>query len=166
MPTGVPNGSHTLSAQARDAAGNVGTAAAVTVTVSNADTTPPAITAVAVGNVTSGGASITWSTGEAATSQVEYGTTTAYGSLTPLDAALVTGHSVPLGGLSADTTYHYRVISKDAAGNQSVSADSTFTTAGAAPITPSVARLWTPMSTAIRRGWRRRSSTPPAPVAQ
>jgi len=38
--TTASNGSHTLTAVARDAAGNTATSAAVTVTVSN-DTTPP-----------------------------------------------------------------------------------------------------------------------------
>ena len=43
--TTTTNGTHTLSAQAKDAANNTGTAANVSVTVSNAtDTTPPTIT--------------------------------------------------------------------------------------------------------------------------
>jgi hypothetical protein len=42
----VANGSHTLSARARDAAGNQTTSAGVTVTVSNVASTPPAIDAV------------------------------------------------------------------------------------------------------------------------
>jgi N,N-dimethylformamidase beta subunit-like protein/uncharacterized protein DUF4082/Big-like domain-containing protein len=41
--TSVANGSHTLSARARDAAGNQTTSAGVTVTVSNVPSTPPAI---------------------------------------------------------------------------------------------------------------------------
>jgi hypothetical protein len=41
----------------------------------------------------------------------------------------VTNHSVTLSGLTANTTYHYRVRSKDAAGNQAASGDLTFTTA-------------------------------------
>src|SRR5262249_49368015 len=64
-----------------------------------------------------------------ATSQVDYGLTTGYGSTTTLDPALVLAHSVPLGGLSANTTYNYRVRSRDAAGNERVSANSTFKTA-------------------------------------
>jgi hypothetical protein len=42
---------------------------------------------------------------------------------------LVTSHSITLSGLSANTTYHYKVISKDAAGNSVSSADLTFITA-------------------------------------
>ena len=36
---------------------------------------------------------------------------------TPLDATKVTSHSVALASLSPSTLYHYRVKSKDAAGN-------------------------------------------------
>jgi hypothetical protein len=45
----VPNGSHTITAIARDAAGNTGTAGAVSVTVNNttADTTPPSVSITA-----------------------------------------------------------------------------------------------------------------------
>src|SRR5207248_2868669 len=65
---------------------------------------------------------------EASDSQVEYGLTTTYGSTTTLDATPLTAHSVALTGLSDGTIYHYRVKSKDAAGNLATSADSTFTT--------------------------------------
>jgi hypothetical protein len=44
---GVANGSHTLTARARDAAGNVTTSAAVTVTVANADTQAPTVSLTA-----------------------------------------------------------------------------------------------------------------------
>ena len=40
----APNGTHTLTAVARDAAGNTATSAPVTVIVSNLDTTPPTVT--------------------------------------------------------------------------------------------------------------------------
>ena len=55
-----------------------------------ADTTPPVISAVAASGITSSGVTITWTTDEAATSQVEYGLTTSYGSTTTLDTNLVT----------------------------------------------------------------------------
>ena len=73
-------------------------------------------------------ATILWTTNEPADSQVEYGTTTAYGSSTALDTTKVTSHSVALSGLSPNTLYHYRVKSKDASGNLATSADFTFTT--------------------------------------
>ena len=103
-----------------------------------ADTTPPAISAVADSGITSSGATITWTADEAATSQVEYGLTTSYGSTTTADTSLVTSHSVSLSGLSTATPYHYRVKSKDASDNEAVSGDYTFTTAAPPDTTPPV----------------------------
>jgi len=92
------------------------------------DLTPPVVSAVEATAISGSGATITWTTNEPADTQVEYGTTTNYGSSTPLNPALVTNHSVQLTGLSDRTPYHYQVKSKDAAGNPAVSADFTFTT--------------------------------------
>src|SRR5260370_32392361 len=88
---------------------------------------PPVISAVAAGSITSSRATITWTTNIPANTQVEYGTTTAYGNLTTLDTNLVTSHSVPLPGLAASTLYHYRVRSTNPSGT-AVSGDFTFTT--------------------------------------
>ena len=74
---------------------------------------------------------VTWSSDEPATSQVEYGLTASYGSFSGLNSQLVTSHSSTLGGLAAQTTYHFRVHSHDQAGNESVSNDGTFTTVNA-----------------------------------
>src|SRR5207302_1454578 len=66
-------GAHTLAAVARDAAGNLGTAAAVTVTVAPPpDTTPPVISGVTAASITTSGAAISWTTNESSDSQVEY----------------------------------------------------------------------------------------------
>jgi subtilisin family serine protease len=92
------------------------------------DTTPPAVSDVTATGVTNNAATINWTTTEAATSQVEYGLTTAYGSTTALDGALVTTHSKTLSGLSDGRQYHYRVRSRDQAGNIALSGDFTFTT--------------------------------------
>ncbi|MDE2037654.1 MAG: fibronectin type III domain-containing protein [Patescibacteria group bacterium] len=77
-------------------------------------------------------AQIAWTTSSAASSQVAFGTTTAYGSTTAQTdlSPLVTSHAVALGGLSACTTYHYQVGSVDAFLNGATSTDQTFTTAG------------------------------------
>src|SRR5436309_7638239 len=81
------NGQHTLTAVARDAAGNTATSAAVSVTVDNAS---PVISSMSASGITSSSATISWTTDEASDSQVEYGTSTAYGSVTALNASLVT----------------------------------------------------------------------------
>jgi len=98
-------------------------------TASLVDTTAPVISAVNSSNLTVSGATITWTTNEAATTQVKYGLTEEYDLSTTEVTSLVTSHSVDLTGLKAGKTYHYQVISKDAANNQAVSADAIFTTA-------------------------------------
>jgi glucose/arabinose dehydrogenase len=100
----------------------------VTYTATYLDITPPVISNIRSSGITSTAATINWSTNEPADSRVEYGLTTAYGSTTVLDPTLVTSHSLRLTGLRSRTTYHYRVISTDAAGNVTVSADGTFKT--------------------------------------
>jgi hypothetical protein len=92
----------------------------------------PVIANVAASSITSSGAVITWTTDKASSSQVNYGTTTAYGNSSPVNATLVTSHSVTLSGLLASTLYHYQVQSADSAGTLGGTADSTFTTATAA----------------------------------
>jgi hypothetical protein len=93
------------------------------------DKTPPVISGVGASDITTSTATITWTTDEWATSEVEYGLTTSYGSTaSPALPALVTSHSVTLSDLSAGTTYHFRVKSKDASENEAMSGDFTFTT--------------------------------------
>jgi uncharacterized repeat protein (TIGR02543 family) len=93
-----------------------------------ADIAPPVISEAGISHVTESDAIISWVTDEPATSQVEYGQTIAYGSTSALDEELTTSHSLTLIGLTANTTYHFRVKSVDTAGNISMSEDSTFAT--------------------------------------
>ncbi len=92
------------------------------------DTTPPKISAVAVNAITQTGATVTWTTDELATSQVEYGTTSGYGNTTLLNGTMTLAHTVLLSGLTPGTLYHFRVRSKDAANNEGLGLDATFTT--------------------------------------
>jgi len=101
--------------------------ASTSVTVTAA--TPLTISAVGAGNISSEGATITWTTNAGASSQVDYGSTAAYGQSSTLNSNAVTSHSVILTGLTASTLYHYRVDSADASNNQASSGDFTFTTA-------------------------------------
>jgi hypothetical protein len=94
----------------------------------NSDTVAPIISAVAISLITHNSATIAWATNEASDSQVEYGLTANYGSETAVNNSMVASHSLPLSGLAASTLYHYRVKSRDAAGNLAVSQDYTFST--------------------------------------
>ncbi|HVQ90242.1 MAG TPA: LamG-like jellyroll fold domain-containing protein [Mycobacteriales bacterium] len=120
-------------------AAEIGTDMTTPVAPSGPDTTPPVITAVGTSGLSPAGATVTWSTDEAADSQVEYGSTASYGSSTPLAVTPVTAHQVVLSGLTAATGYHYRVRSADAAGNVTLSADGTFSTPAPDSTPPTVA---------------------------
>lgn len=72
--------------------------------------------------------SITWNTNIAADSSVDYGLTSSYASGTETDATLDTSHEIVLAGLSSGTTYHYRVRSTDAEGDEEFGSDETCTT--------------------------------------
>jgi len=101
--TGASNGTHSLVAIARDAAGNTGASVPVGITVTNGDTTPPSISAVLASGITASGAAMTWTTNEASDNQVDYGPTTAYGSSTTLNVSLVVAHAAALTGLAPAT---------------------------------------------------------------
>ena len=98
-------------------------------------TTPaPVISGVSVSGITTTGATISWTTNEASTSQVNYGTTSSYGSSSPLNASLAQSHAVTLTGLTPGTTYNYDLVSTNSAGTAGVSANSTFSTILPAPV--------------------------------
>jgi hypothetical protein len=98
------------------------------------DTIAPIISAVSAAP-TATGATITWATNESATSVAEYGLTTTYEAGIGTDVIFTTNHSIAISGLTANTLYHYRVKSTDAAGNLATSGDYTFTTLSADSIT-------------------------------
>ena len=90
-----------------------------TVTISN----------VTSSNITSSGVTIAWTTDVPSTSQVEYGTTTSYGQVTPLNSTQTTNHSVTISGLTANTTYNFRTVSS-ITGYTARSSNYTFITGG------------------------------------
>jgi peptidoglycan hydrolase-like protein with peptidoglycan-binding domain len=83
---------------------------------------------VTVTSVNTTSSTITWTTDEVANAEVEYGTTSGYGSVTPLDTNLALTHSVTLTGLTPNTDYHYRIRSADELGNTATGPDNLFTT--------------------------------------
>ena len=84
--------------------------------------------------------------GAATTYQFQYGTSTSYGSVAPASAASAgsgsgaNGVSVGLTGLSAGTTYDYRLVATNAAGT-TTGGNQTFTT----PATPPSGNAFTPV---------------------
>lgn len=94
------------------------------------DITKPTISGVTVSGVASTVATVTWTTNEPATSYVDFGPSDIYGN-TLGEGQYLTTHSVSVLGLTPSTLYHFRVRSKDAAGNEATSTDTTLTTAAA-----------------------------------
>ncbi len=107
-------------------------------TAAPADTTSPVIGNILSTDTSSSSATISWTTDEPATSQVEYGTDTSYGTLSAKDTVYKTNHSVAISGLNSFTTYDYRVRSEDASANESISTNYNFTTSNVGPSIPTV----------------------------
>ncbi len=93
---------------------------------------PPVISGI-TSSAASTTASVSWTTNEAATSQVYYGTAnplnlTSTSTLSVSNATLVTSHAFTLSGLTASTTYDFVVQSADASANTATSSQMSFTT--------------------------------------
>jgi RHS repeat-associated protein len=111
-----------------DVSGNATTSADATFATAACapDTTAPVITSVTATRTLTG-VTVTWYTDEQATSYVDSGLTTGYGT-TNGDPTPVRFHSVAIAGLTCATTYHFRARSADPASNSSASSDATFAT--------------------------------------
>jgi len=88
-----------------------------------------ALSRIGLARITDVKATIAWSSDVPATGQVEYGKNTSYGSTTAVDGSYVKDHLIELTQLSPNTVYHYRVISRNKSGSETVSMDQSFTTA-------------------------------------
>lgn len=120
------NTTYNYQVRSADAAGNIATSA------NNTFTTPalPATITNIVVVPTATGATITWDTGEARSSILDYGLTTAYGT-NQTTGTLVTSHSKTITGLTANTLYNFKVSGTNAGGTTISSANTTFTTLSA-----------------------------------
>lgn len=130
----APGTTYCFRVRSCDATGNVGYSEVASFTASEKDAVPPRITDVKAVATTTYNVKFQWRTDEDADSQAEYGLTAAYGSETPVvGEPLARLHvvGVPFKNqsewLRSRTPYHYRLKSRDAAGNLSVSDDMTFT---------------------------------------
>jgi Glycosyl hydrolase family 76 len=100
---------------------------------------PPAVSKWTAGSISQTGARLSGTVktrGHSTTYYLQYGRTTAYGSTTPSRSAgsstTAVHISASVGGLTASTTYHYRVVARNEFGTAR-GADKTFTTLGKPP---------------------------------
>jgi hypothetical protein len=125
---------------------------ALRLTSGTGGSTGPNISGITVSGITTVAANISWTTDVPATTQVEYGLTSAYGTLTTLNSTLSTSHSQALTGLSVGTLFHYRVHSKNAAGIESISGDAVFSTNSTTDTTPPTVSITAPAAGASLSG--------------
>jgi hypothetical protein len=142
----LANTQYHYAVKSKNSAGTVATSADYTFTTTTV--AGPVISAISSGTPGTNTVTITWTTDVAADSQVEWGTTTSYGTLspaTPQDVGGVTPHSVTIStGLSAGVTYDFRVKSKGiASGVLTNSANQSFTTAsGSTTLNTNLVSFW------------------------
>lgn len=120
------------------------------------DAVPPVVSGVTLAAATATPASpyVTWTTDEAASSWIDWGTTTSYelgnaSSGSPFGTgAFTSSHSVTMTGLTIGTTYHYRVRSADALGNVTLGPDRTVK-----PTTPPATPTLAAIADVVGTGW-------------
>ncbi len=94
--------------------------------ISSQDETPPVISGI---NTTAGSnsATISWTTNELTFGRVDFGLTSNYTDFIE-DGILASNHAITINDLDPETTYHFQITSTDIGGNDTTSADLTFTT--------------------------------------
>ena len=117
----VSDTKYLFTVMSTDAAGNITLSSQSSFTTKQ----PSTLSSIKVISTALGQATITWSTGEASSSSVEYGLTTAYGQKKE-DSSKVKEHQIILSELKPGETYHFRVKGQDAEGNIFSSSDITF----------------------------------------
>jgi protocatechuate 3,4-dioxygenase beta subunit len=122
-----------ITVSSTDTVGNGPTLSAPGNVTTNAtpDTTPPVISNLQVTGITTSSAVISWTTDEAASSSVSYGTVAGAPDNSKADVNGVTTHSLTLTGLLDGTRYYLTVSSADASGNTAASGETDFKTVSA-----------------------------------
>ena len=148
----LANGTYSCSLAVTDTAGNASNSLPINFTVNAPATTTPVISNLSIANIGTTTATVTWNTDANSTTQVFYGTSTAYGSSSTLNTTATTTHSVMLTNLSEATLYHVEAVSTDTGGT-ATSSDMVFVTQSTASTTPlAVTGITTVQGNAIADG--------------
>jgi peroxiredoxin len=89
---------------------------------------PPVITNIQPSSLTTSSVTISWDTNTPTEGNINYGTTSDYGSATPTETNFDTTHQQTITDLTANTGYHFQIYSQDQYGNTTNSDDNTFLT--------------------------------------
>ncbi len=116
--------------KSKDASNNQVTSGDYTFTTTSL--APPVISNIRVIDITGTSARVLWDTDRTATSVVNYGLETSYGSVAN-DSNLVTAHQIDLTGLASQTVYHFQITSVGGNGVSASSVDQVFTTLDITP---------------------------------
>lgn len=127
-------GGYLLSIRGKDWAGNVSSAASITLTLNDPILSDISVTALG------SKATIQWKTDRSSLGSIAYGPNSGYGS-TGAESTSGTDHRIELTGLAESTTYHYR-ISSDASGDVTTSTDLTFRTGKGVSGEISTSMIW------------------------
>ncbi|MDD4858853.1 MAG: putative Ig domain-containing protein [Dehalococcoidales bacterium] len=142
MPAREQAGTYNVVFQVTD--GKLTASESVTIIIEQADVAAPVLGPPATSEIEPNSIVIRWTTDEPSTSQVEYWASPH--KLSPMDNNYVTNHIVRLTDLEAGATYRYTTLSRDMAGNLSVSTEYNFATPAAfsvsgLTVTPSEAKI-------------------------
>lgn len=113
-------------------------------TTTTTDITAPVISSIVASPYISE-AQISVTTSEPAVTSVEYGVSSSYGS-TSGSSSLTSSGAINVNGLDPSTLYHYRVISRDAAGNVATSDDYVMITGAQPVVAPGYVATATPVA--------------------
>jgi peptidoglycan hydrolase-like protein with peptidoglycan-binding domain len=95
------------------------------------DTVAPIISVLATSNISTSSARVNWKTNESTTGKVYWSTNSPVVTDTALvssDNSLDKNHSVIINGLSANMKYYFVIKARDSSGNETTSAEQSFTT--------------------------------------
>lgn len=121
----------TLESGLSDIQSNVSTLASTPPPAAPVVTQPLAIASIQAGSLTKTSATITWTTNNPATGEVDYSQNSSMPvsqTLTVKSSTMTTTHSIVLPSLVSGTVYYYRVISADSSNTIANSSNLTFTT--------------------------------------
>ena len=118
------------------------------IAISGQSTPPVSISNVAVSNISNTSATISFTTSRDATSQLDYGLDSNYGSTQNITTP-TSSHSYTITGLTTNTTYHYQLSATDSDNNNATTNDATFTTAISAQATSTPGPTSTPIVNTI-----------------